>query len=452
MASSMTHDLDAKFVNEKSRERPFLIAMFLLIYISYGALGRDIFFNHLNSATASSEDPIGRVLPYIRVTTCILSFLVITMSAGLTWTISKIPLMFMPFCVLALASSVWSDNPKQTLSNALMVTAMWLALPPIIHRIGLAQAMKSSLLLISAVVIISAALALLMPSIGTHTGTEFVQAVHAGRWRGIFAHKNGLGPWAAYGSIFLFTHSKFVGGPRLYWWVARLCALLCLIFSGSATSIALTAFILGTWFGFMLLRRQKLSIILTIAFFLGIMGILIIVFLQDFVFALLQRDANLTGRTQIWQIADGFFWQRPWFGSGYQTLGGEAFLNQILLTFLQPIPGPESGYYCLLMELGIFGIAFFFVPFWASIKNGLEWLKYVRIQDRAAIEFFLTIQLSTLVLAVSETNALVSTGFDGVIAFTGLFALLTTPKSPDQRLKGEFRLAKYWTKPQYGQK
>ena len=442
---TLVSDLDAKIVNAKSYERPFLVAMFLLIYIAYGALGRDIFFNHMNSATAAQDDPIGRVLPYIRVTVCILSFMTITMSAGLTWTISKIPLMFMPFCLLALVSFTWSDEPKQTISNALMVTAMWLALPPIIHRIGLAQAMRSSLILISVVVIISAALAILVPSVGTHTGTEFVQMVHAGRWRGIFAHKNGLGPWAAYGSIFLFTHSKFCGGWPVYWWVARICALMCLFLSGSATSLALAAFILGTWSGFMLLRRQRLSIVMTIAFFISILGIFIFIFFQDFVFGLLQRDANLTGRTEIWNIANGFIEQRPWFGYGYQTLGGPEFLNQLLLTLSQPIPGPESGYYCMLMELGIFGLVFFFVPFFISTKNGFEWLKHVQIEDRSAIEFFLTIQLATLVVAVSESNALISTGFDGVIAFTGMFALLTTPKSPDKRLKGEFRLAKYWT-------
>ena len=443
--STLIDDLDAKIVGAKSHERPFLVAMFLLIYIAYGALGRDIFFNHMNSATAALDDPIGRVLPYIRVFTCILSFMVITMSAGLTWTISKIPLMFMPFCVLALASTFWSDDPKQTLSNGLMVTAMWLALPPIIHRVGLAQAMRSSIILISIVVIISAALAILVPSIGTHTGMEVVQMVHAGRWRGIFAHKNGLGPWAAYGSIFLFTHSKYCGGWPLYWWVARASALMCLFFSGSATSLALMAFILGTWSGFMMLRRQRSSVVMLTAAAMSILGLFIFIFFQDFVFSLLQRDANLTGRTEIWRIANGFVEQRPWFGSGYQTLGGTEFLNQLLLSFTQPIPGPESGYYCLLMELGIFGLAFFFVPFWTSIKNGFEWLKYVKIEDRAAIEFFVTMQLATLLLAISESNALVSTGFDGVIAFTGMFALLTTPKSPDKRLKGEFRLAKYWT-------
>jgi exopolysaccharide production protein ExoQ len=445
--NSLIHDLDAKLVDRKSHELTFLVLMFFLIYISYGALGRDVFYNHLNSATAASEDAIGRILPYIRVGVCILSFLVIVFSAGLTWTISKIPLMFLPFCALAVASSFWSDDPKQTISNSLMVTAMWLALPPIIHRIGLVQAMRASLYLISVVLILSAALAILVPSIGTHTGAEFVQAIHAGRWRGIFGHKNGLGPWAAYGTVLLFTHSWLCGGPKLYWWVARAAAIMCLIFSGSATAMALTVFMLVTWMGFEMLKRQRLSIVLTTVFFIALFGLLIAVFFQDFVFSLLQRDANLTGRTEIWAIADNFLWQRPWFGSGYQTLGGSDFLNQILFAFLQPIPGPESGYYCLILELGIIGMVFFFVPFSLSIRNGFEWLKHVKIKDRLAIEFFLMIQLSTLILAITESNALVSTGFDGVIAFAGLFALLTTPKSPDKQLKGEFRLAKYWAKP-----
>jgi len=428
----LTFGLAPRIIEKQTNERRFLSAMFVLLYVSYGALGRDVFFNHLDTAMAASEDPIGLVLPYIRAFACISAISVIVLSSGLTWGLSKAPLMFAPFCFMALASTAWTgDEPKEILRNSLVLTMAWIAWPMIIHRLGLVQTVGLTLYVIATVCILSALLAVFVPSVGMHTGTEAVQQAHTGRWRGIFAHKNGLGPWAAYGSLFLFTHSWLCPGRALFWWFARICAVACLIFSGSTTSLVLFGFVFTGWIVLLLLRRYPLKLVVLL-FGFGLLFLCAgLVIFQEQLFALVGRDASLTGRTDIWAFAWEYFLEAMWFGHGYQSLGGEAMLAKEASVFLQPIPGAESGYLTLLLDLGLIGFALFFVPFFIAIRNGFQWMRYVCIEDRAALELLLLILGSTLIEAVSESNSLVSTGFDGVIAFTAYFALLTTPKAPD---------------------
>lgn len=441
---ALSTGLDARMVGSRSREAPLLTALLLLFYVIYGALGRDVFYNHNDAATAGG-DPIGAFLFYARFAMAAAAVLLVTASAGLTWALSKVPLLFAPFVALALASTLWADNWKATFGGAAALAGMWVAVPVLVHRMGLVQAVRASLHLTAVIVILSAALALLVPSIGTHS---VAGAAHFGRWRGIFAHKNGLGPWAAYGAVFLLTHAHLCRGPRPYWWFAWACAVACLFFSGSATALGTTVFLVLCSVFFAALRRYRLSVVLTIGGLLFVLAVVAAIPGIPLLFEILGRDETLTGRTDVWAYAQAYFWRRPWFGYGYQSLGGEDFLAQTSYVFNQLVPGPESGYFDLLLEVGLVGAILFAVPFFVVIRNGFEWLKHVELRDRSAIEYMLMIQLSTLIYAATETNALVCTGFDGLIAFVGFFALLTTPKSPDARLRGEFRLAKHYLPPQ----
>lgn len=433
------YGLDARFTDPASNERPVLIFLFLMIYMSYGAIGRDIFYNQFNAATTS--DPIGYYLPWIRVGACSLAALIVIVAAGLTWSLSKIPLMFAPFCVMALVSASWSDDPKQAFRNALVLTFMWVALPMVIHRLGVAQAVRSSLHLIAGVVIASAFFAIAVPSIGTHTGAELAQNVHAGRWRGIFVHKNALGPWAAYGSVFLLTHSHLCSGPRLYWLFAWLCGIACLVMAGSATSVGIAVAAALTVLAIRLSRTYHIAVILAVYALGACMAGILLGLTDGSVLGLLGRDSSLTGRTEIWAYATDAIMEAPWLGHGYSGLGGVEFLDRLEAAMGQAVPGPESGYLTLALEMGAVGLVLFFVPFLVSIKNAFEWIKHVQSADRDSISFLIAIMMCTFVSAVTESNSLMSTGFDGVIAFTAFFAMLTTPKSPEAIRKATFRHA-----------
>lgn len=424
-------------------ERGVLVALFVLLYMAYGALGRDVFYNHLMFGRGVTVvDPIGAVLPYVRITLCLVAILLVVALTDLNWAFSKVPWLLAPFLLLALLSVRWSDNPKDVIRNVVMTATMWLALPMLIHRLGFATSTRITLHVIAAVCIASCFLALAFPNIGRHSGLEAVQQSHVGEWRGIFSHKNSLGPWAAWGSVFLFTHSSVCGGPRLYWWVARASAVACLVFCHSATSVVACAAVWLLWIGFMLLRRLSLgAFLLAVLLPIGLCATVAAIFSSDLLLVL-GRDDTFTGRTLIWALDAEFFWQRPWFGYGFEMLGGAAF-NDHLFNMTGQVLSPESAYWSMLLDLGVVGFALFLIPLLIAIRNGFEWMKHVVLVDRAFMEMQILLIFSIMIIALTEAQILLSTGFDGVITFTALFALLTVPKSPEGVLRGEFRLAKH---------
>jgi len=427
-----------------SLARPLLIAMLVLIYASYAALGRDIFFNKV--ATANVDDPIGPYLHILRAIICSTTIVVVCMTSSVSWAFGKVPLIFAPFVALALASSLWADDADRAhvFHFAVVMAMLWIALPMLIHRIGLLKTVDVSLHVFAWVVILSALIAVLVPSIGVHSGADAAQAAHAGRWRGIFSHKNGLGPWAAFGSVLLFSHSWIASGSRAFWWVARVSALACLVFAGSATSVMM-AFLLSAQVLFFHLLRRLPPLIVVLGTLVAVVLLVGIGYVAaDLIFAALNRDASFTGRTPIWSLAWEFISEAPWFGHGYQSSGGIGFVTAINDKLHESILGPESGLLELLLDLGIFGYIFFFIPFFICMRNGFEWLDRVSLEERAAIEMLMMLLMTSLFQAITETAPILATGFDGVISFSAFFALMTLPKSPVSVQRSEARLAKSW--------
>jgi O-antigen ligase len=438
MQATVAYIGGANVADAGSRERKFLAVLLVVIYVLYAAIGRDVFFNTLNMHAAPGaphlngfeSDPIGYYLPEARVLACAVAALVVINNAGLAWAVSKIPLMFAPFCLFSVASALWAYDPHDTMRDSVVLLFLWVSLPMVIHRIGAVEMVRASLYLIAIVIVLSFFVAILFPTIGRH-GFEDSSAAHVGRWRGIFAHKNGLAPWAAYGSVFLFTHGWLCGGARLFLKAVGCMAIVCLIEAGSATGVVMAIAMWCAWGGFILLRRYQLAFVATIVVGALLVGAFMLHFFGDFVLDLLGREPTLTGRTNIWTLAVDHFWQQPYFGVGYQQLGGPQFLNEIFVEFGQAIPGPESAYLELLLDVGVVGSVLFVLPMVLCIRNGFEWLKHVLLEDRASIEFMLMTLFAVLIGGYAETGMLLSTGFDGVLSFGAFFALLTVPKSPE---------------------
>lgn len=428
-------------------ERPLLIAMLTASYIALAALGRDVFFNSVATGASQIDDPIGAHLHKIRFVVGVAVIGTVCMTSSVSWAFQKVPVIFAPFVAWALLSISWADpeNRGPVFYNAVILTVIWLSFPMLIHRIGLQTAVGVSLRVTAWVCIISFLLAVFLPSIGVHQAADAVQNVHAGRWRGIFAHKNGLGPWAAFGSVLLFTHSWMAGGgSRLFWWFARFSAVCCLFFCGSATAILMAGVLIALNLFFAGLKKLPpvlvvlgsiFALAFAAAFYFGASGV---------IFDALGRDSSFTGRDKVWALAIDTIAQSPWLGHGYYTSGGVEFLQLVERTFSQDLHGPESGYLCLLLDLGVFGFLAFFIPCYFALRNGFEWLNRVGPGDRAGIEYMMMILIASLLQAIGETAPLLATGFDGVNSFGPFFALMTIPKSPVAVERSEQRLAKSW--------
>jgi exopolysaccharide production protein ExoQ len=427
------------------RERVALICLFVLVFVAYAGLGRDVLFNRANCAVCysrdaradlSSYDPIGFYLPYARILVCgaVISF--VWARHGLRWIVTNLPFALAPFVALALASAAWADAPWDTLRESVTLLALAIALPLLIRRLGLADSAVATLHVIAAVAIASCILAIALPTIGRHTGDEVVQAAHAGRWRGLFGHKNGLGAWAAYGSVFLFSHSGLAGGWRAYWWLARGCAVACLVLAGSSTGLIMAATLAGAWLFLRSTRRLGVGPAVAMLLAPTIAAAAAGLYWQDDLLEWVGRDATFSGRTMIWDIMIDHFLGSSTFvqglGAGYQSAGGMELALILENRFDQPM-SPENSYLSLLLGVGVVGFVAFFTPYLASVGNAIAWLRHARGQERAAIEFALMTLLAVLVASFTEATALVSTGYDGVLGFGSLFALLTLPSARDYR-------------------
>lgn len=404
-------------------ERFLLSVFFVLLIVAYGSIGRDVFFNRLKDPNV--EDPIGAVLVYVRFGLCVLTVFTVAASAGVHAIREALPLSLLPYLILAMVSFFWADDTKGVLRSAIVLTALYFAMAPLILRLGRERVMTLLVHVIAAVVILSTLLAVFLPSVGVHSGEEMVQSNHVGRWRGLFSHKNGLGPWGAFGTILLLFYPSMMKAPRIYTLIALLCAGACLIFSGSATSLIGAVTMVGA-LALLRIRRAGGSFVALVAIIGGLfVGSMLLTLFYDQFFGLLGRDSSLTGRTEIWALAVDYIQLSPILGHGYQSLGGPTFLEFVASYAQQEIAGPESLYLASLLDLGVVGFVLFFGPVIRSLVRVVAHLQEVRLEaERNALEAPVLIVTAALFMGITESTPFVCTGFDGVVCFVALFVVL----------------------------
>ena len=116
---------------------------------------------------------------------------------------------------IALASTFWSDIPVATLRSSLFLVQVTLFGVYFAARYSLKEQLRLLAVTFSIIVLLSIAIALALPSYGVMTFQE--GGVHAGAWRGIYFHKNGLGRMMVLSAIvFLISTSS----SRKYRWIA----------------------------------------------------------------------------------------------------------------------------------------------------------------------------------------------------------------------------------------
>ncbi len=140
-----------------------------------------------------------------------------------------------------------------------------------------------------------------------------------GAWRGLWSDKNLLGGYMAMGGV-IFAGAALLNPRRaVIWGPMVLLALLLIVMSTSKTALLSCMFgLCGVAFVWMVRRGGAISVASTYGGVLALLGVVMIVLLaSDAVFAVLGKDATLTGRTKIWAGVIHEIKQRPWFGWGY---------------------------------------------------------------------------------------------------------------------------------------
>lgn len=216
---------------------------------------------------------------------------------------------------------------------------------------------------------------LVLPDRGIMSGTGHLD----GAWRGIYIQKNVLGrTMIMSATVFLLLSMESSQYRWLYCSFLILSfALIILSTSKGALVTMLTLFIL-----FPLYRSLRWSYSWIIPFFSIVIlsassCIILLVSQLNIIFAVLGRDATLTGRTPLWGKVLAKIWERPWLGYGYGGFwtGWDGESADIWLTETWEPPHAHNGILDVWLALGLIGLVISAITFFSIFIRSIACLR-----------------------------------------------------------------------------
>ncbi|MBV9825876.1 MAG: O-antigen ligase family protein [Alphaproteobacteria bacterium] len=256
---------------------------------------------------------------------------------------------------LAFLSAFWSDAPELVLRRAGTLAVMTLFAMYLAARFEMPQ-LVSILVKVSACgAVVSFVVIAVAPGLAYGGSIDYPNAI-----RGAFTAKNTLGGISAMGIViaaYAFWRgygSRLISGLLLpanmaLVFISVSATALILIIVGAYAAVVTAAFRLRNAFGF------TAGFALTVIGFAGL-GLLGLGWQE--VLLLLNRDATLTGRAEIWQMSSDDIAHRPWLGFGYgafwrhDTLEARTMWEKVYWI----VPHAHNGLLEIGLALGIIGM------------------------------------------------------------------------------------------------
>jgi len=350
----------------------------------------------------------------------------LTLALSQPWDLLKAalrtPLLWLLLCVVA-ASVTWSIAPDVTFRRTLAIAFTTLGGLVIAARYDWPKLLTVLAVSFAILAVISFLAGLAVPSYGRMGPmTEF-----PGAWRGVWVDKNGLGAHMTLGFM-IFVATGVLNPARRWVWAGFAgLALLLVLLTTSKTS--LVALILGSgamMFVALVKRGPAMAVAATLAAGAGMMVILFVaLFASDAVFALLGKDATLTGRTKLWAGITSQAKLVPWTGYGYGVVWTDTSIwGPAAWIFKRAgftANHAHSGWYETWLGLGYIGLMAWgalFVETWLKTI----WAAYRNLGGWFALPFILTYSVTML----TESTAIAYHDFTWVI-FCAVAIRLATP-------------------------
>lgn len=218
--------------------------------------------------------------------------------------------------LIVIGSTMWSIAPDVTTRRAFAVTCTTLGGLALAARYKWAQLAEVVGAAFIVLIVASFAVCLAVPSIGVMT------ELFPGAWRGLWMEKNALGGLMALGFCLLSAAALLNPQRAKLWWPFAGLALVLVLMSTSKTSLV-SLMVGGAALVFVLIARRSPAAGAAITW-TGVTGVVLlggfVLVASDAFFAVLGKDATLTGRTEIWSAAMRQIEQRPWTGYGYAAV------------------------------------------------------------------------------------------------------------------------------------
>ncbi|HWE47921.1 MAG TPA: O-antigen ligase [Caulobacteraceae bacterium] len=280
------------------------------------------------------------------------------------------PLLFVIVAYAAL-SVMWSSDPEATTRRAVAIALTSLGGVVIAARydwVRLAQTLAVTFTLLAAASLFAG---VFTPGIGR------MEDLFPGSWRGVWLEKNTLGAFMALGTA-IFSATAVLDKKRWWLWGAfAALAITLVLLSTSKTALVSLALALCAFAFVWLCKRGPVMGVVTV--WLGVVAlgaaVAVIIFDPQWIFALLDKDATLTGRTKIWAAAARLIHQKPVFGWGYGAIWDNKDRWGPLVRIVDQAgftpQHAHSSWYEMSLSLGLVGVGLWALWFAETWIRGL---------------------------------------------------------------------------------
>jgi exopolysaccharide production protein ExoQ len=302
---------------------------------------------------------------------------------------------------LAFVSAAWSFRTAATLQASMVLLSTTLFGAAMATRLSPVACVQLIIRTMTLGCLMSVIWVVVFPDSGVHQLTDAYQTVHAGLWRGIFSHKQGLGVFAGWTTGLLLFYGSICFSILPIRVVALACSITCLIGTQSATGI-LTACVAAAmlyatyWIARRPPQMRKSPMIVLIA-------VLFVVYaaqkfgLLDFIPDLFGKSTDLSGRADFWPyVMDRFK------NSGSTLLGGG--LGSDYAVAMAPGASVDNGYIDKLIEFGYVGSAIVFATYGWIVWAGIRLILTSPSALAATTIFPANVMFALLFINISESN------------------------------------------------
>ena len=326
---------------------------------------------------------------------------------------------------IAVFSFTWSSLPKKTITRGIAIVGSSLFGLYLASRYTLKEQLKLLGWMYGFAVVMSFLFIAAIPKFGIMGG------IHAGRWRGIYNHKNTLGKVIAPG-IIVFLLLAF-NSKKYSWlfWIAFSLAFILLVRSSSTTSLINGVCLIAVSISFRVFRwRDNLMIPSTIVIAsVGAIFYIIISVTTEAILTALGKDTTLTGRGDMWPYIFEMIAKKPVLGYGYGAFwyGPDTPSFYIWKVTGWTPPNSHNGFLDLWLQIGLIGLVIYVFGFFAiTLPKAFYWVRNTRTSEGF---WPLTYMTYMLLANISETTLMIQNDIFWVIYVAIAFSVQMPPES-----------------------
>ena len=334
--------------------------------------------------------------------------------------------IILPLLGLVFLTYFWSDAPTLTLRRAIALLGTSLFGIYLASRYTIRQQLSLLAWAYFLIIVLSLLLVLALPSYGVSSG------IHAGLWRGVFAHKNGLGNNMVISTIVFLLLAASKQKHRHVFLGCALASVFLLFMAKSGTALVSLGVVVAAFPIYSLLRIRSILKLLPLLMSLTLFLFISVTFVRDnfaYSMSLIGETPTLTNRTNIWVAVLEAISDRPLLGYGYEAFwrNSESSLSIVDTAGLSAAHA-HNGILQSWLSIGFIGLTILIVGLW---KNMLRATLYFR--ETQSPESYLPIAFFTLLFALNaaESEMIEYNSLTWVLYCSFTLSLLSTFRSSE---------------------